>query len=130
MDRASGSAYRYAPDGLVGKALEDPIARAYAEVVHAPVPTSALLDGRAGEQRPCRMERRTVAAGCVLLVDRGRIAWMSPAASLSDLAHVGDVVTRSRSRSTTPDPAARTAKNVPAGSGLLNHSPKQSRRSE
>lgn len=30
----------------------------------------------------------------------------------------------------TPDPVARTAKNVPTGSGLLNHSPKQSRRSE
>ena len=73
MDRAPGSAYRYAPDGLVGKALEDLIARAYAEVVNAPVPTSALLDGSAGEQRQCRMERRTVAAGCVLLVDRGRI---------------------------------------------------------
>jgi hypothetical protein len=30
----------------------------------------------------------------------------------------------------TPDPAARTVKNVPAGSGLLNHPQQQSRRSE
>ena len=71
MDPAPGSAYRYAPDGLDGKALEELIARAYAEAANAPAPTSALLDGSAAEQRRRRMERRAVAAGSALRVSRG-----------------------------------------------------------
>jgi hypothetical protein len=57
-----GSAYRYAPDGLAGEALEELIDRAYAEVANAPRPTSALLDGSAAEQRRRRMQRRALAA--------------------------------------------------------------------
>jgi hypothetical protein len=74
MDRVPGSAYRYAPDGLVGKALDDLITRAYAEVANAPVPTSALLDGNAAEQRRRRTERLPVATRRVLLVGRARRA--------------------------------------------------------
>jgi hypothetical protein len=57
-----GSAYRYAPDGLTGEALNKLINRAYAEVATAPRPTSALLDGTAAEQRRRRMEHRASAA--------------------------------------------------------------------
>jgi hypothetical protein len=57
-----GSAYRYAPDGLTGKALDKLINRAYAEVANAPRPTSALLDGSAAEQRRPRMQHRALAA--------------------------------------------------------------------
>jgi hypothetical protein len=55
-------AYCYAPDGLVGEALDELIHRAYAEVADAPRPTSALLDGSAAERRRRRMERRALAA--------------------------------------------------------------------
>lgn len=55
-------AYRFAPDGLVGEALDELIDRAYAEVAAAPRPTSALLDGSAAERRRRRIERRSVAA--------------------------------------------------------------------
>lgn len=57
-----GSAHHYAPDGLAGKALDELIDRAYAEVAKAPRPTSALLDGTAAEQRRRRMQRRALAA--------------------------------------------------------------------
>ena len=56
------SAHRYAPDGLAGKALDELINRAYAEVAKAPRPTSALLNGSAAEQRARRIERRAMAA--------------------------------------------------------------------
>ncbi|HEX2301783.1 MAG TPA: hypothetical protein VHH34_25315 [Pseudonocardiaceae bacterium] len=56
------SAHHYAPDGLVGEALDETIERAYAEVADAPRPTSALLDGSAAERRRRRMQRRAVAA--------------------------------------------------------------------
>lgn len=62
MSSEPGSAYRYAPDGLVGEALDELIDRAYAEVAHAPRPTSALLNGSAAEQRRRRMEHRALAA--------------------------------------------------------------------
>jgi hypothetical protein len=88
MDSSPGSAYRYAPDGLVGTALDDLIARAYAEVANAPVPTSALLDGSAAEQRRRRVERRPVATGCVGLAGRSASTWISAVAPLSYLAHV------------------------------------------
>jgi hypothetical protein len=80
MDRLPGSAYRYAPDGLVGKALDELITRAYAEVADAPVPTSALLDGSAAEQRRRRRERRPVAAPaqCVVLVGHSGIGLDEP----------------------------------------------------
>jgi hypothetical protein len=71
MDRVPGSAYLYAPDGLECEALDELIARAYAEVAKAPGPTSALLDGSAVEQRWRRMERRAAAMRRVLLVSRG-----------------------------------------------------------
>jgi hypothetical protein len=49
------SAYRYAPDGLAGKALDELINRAYAEVANAP-----------GRRRHCWTEvrRSSVSAGC------------------------------------------------------------------
>lgn len=56
------SAYRFAPDGLVGEALDELIDRSYAEVARAHGATSALLDGSAAERRQRRMERRAVAA--------------------------------------------------------------------
>ena len=56
------STYRYAPDGLVGEALDELIDRAYAEAAKAPLPTSALLDGSATEQRRRRIEHRGLAA--------------------------------------------------------------------
>jgi hypothetical protein len=55
-------AHCYASDGLTGEALDDLIERAYAEVVDAPRPTSALLNGSAAAQRRRRMERRALAA--------------------------------------------------------------------
>lgn len=57
-----GNAYRYAPDGLAGEALDELIARTYAEVAKAPRPTSALLDGSAAEHRRHRTEHRALAA--------------------------------------------------------------------
>jgi len=54
--------YRFAPDGLVGEALDELIDRTYAEVANAPRPTSALLDGSAAEQRRRRIERRALTA--------------------------------------------------------------------
>jgi hypothetical protein len=81
-----GSAYRYAPDGLTGEALNKLINRAYAEVAKAPRPTLALLDGTAAEQRRRRMERRASAA-----VVHPQLADAAPTRHLGDPAHATDV---------------------------------------
>lgn len=74
MSSEPGSAYHYAPDGLVGEALDELIDRAYAEVANAPRPTSALLNGSAAEQRRRRIERRALAAVIrALPVSRGAL---------------------------------------------------------
>ena len=78
-----GSAYRYAPDGLTGEALNKLINRAYAEVAKAPQPTSALLDGTAAEQRRQRIERRGLAA-----VIHPQLADAVPTRHLGGPAHV------------------------------------------
>lgn len=74
MYREPYDAYRYAPDGLVGEALDDLIHRAYAEVAEAPRPTSALLDGSAAEQRRRRIEHRAWAALARALTVRGDVS--------------------------------------------------------
>ncbi|MGH3869453.1 MAG: hypothetical protein ACRDQ4_25775 [Pseudonocardiaceae bacterium] len=53
-----GGAPCYAPDGLAGKALEELIEGAYAEVAGGLRLTSGLLDGSAAEQRRRRVARR------------------------------------------------------------------------